>query len=208
MHISSVVCSPQRTSSGGEFGLAGFVGRVVEVGDHLDPRPLRQGDGLDEVVGALPVEVPVVDPDQGRSSSRRGGSALRRKSLPSQCMCGMTADQVRVLVDRSASRSPRSSASPAGISRLGPAEEARSRGGSDHPARDLLVDRPLGEVEADRGGVGLGLAALVVVDLQQDVGPGGQVAADARRARRWGRLPGAQPPRPPDGMRPNPPKTL
>ena len=37
---------------------------IIEMGNHLDVRTLRECDGLDELVGPLPVKVPVVDPDE------------------------------------------------------------------------------------------------------------------------------------------------
>ena len=81
--------------------VAGVLGGVVEVGDHLDPRPLGQGDGRRELVRVLPVEVPVVDADQGLPRAVGADGRRGRKSLPSQCMCGNDRQQVRVLAGRS-----------------------------------------------------------------------------------------------------------
>src|SRR4051794_28580355 len=56
-------------ATGRAVGVAGVVGGVVVIGDHVEPGAARQGDGLGEGVLALPVEVPVVDPEQGEDDA-------------------------------------------------------------------------------------------------------------------------------------------
>ncbi len=63
--------------------------------------------------------------------------------------------------------------------------------GEDEPGPDLFGQRLVGEVEADRGGVRLRLAALVVVHLDQHVPLAGQEVAGA-----FGLIPGPTPRRP------------
>ena len=73
-------------------------GRVVEVGDHVDPRPLRQRDRLGEVVEPLPVEVPAVDLDECplRAVGPGGG---QEEVLAEPVHVRGDADQVPILLD-------------------------------------------------------------------------------------------------------------
>ena len=117
-------------------------------------------------------------------------------------MCGKTASRCESCPDRQLAlhlvlRLARRDA------QLGLAEEAPARRQHDGGV-DLLVDGPLGEIQADRGRIGLGLAALVVMDLEEDVGAGRQCAGGAL-GRQVGPAPGAQPQSWPDGMKGIPP---
>jgi hypothetical protein len=86
-----VVWSPHETTFGGECGLAGFSAVLSKWASISSQAPLGQPDRLGEGVGPLPVEVPAVDLDQGDAGlASSGRTAVNVKSLPSQCMCGMT----------------------------------------------------------------------------------------------------------------------
>ena len=91
----------------GMIGIIGVLGGVVVLGDGFEASSLRQGDGAGEVVLPLPVEIPVLDPEERldlaigeggdeadltQSGNGRGGGSNRRGHRPGSLRSGRPDD--------------------------------------------------------------------------------------------------------------------